>query len=83
MFSSPHPCTVAKAASKGGADWGARFDAMLKQRKLEIGDMDVETLELKVYDKVLPHRAFTLEIRCRACTRAMLSMRTVWPSFRV
>ena len=27
---------------------------MLRQRKLDIGDMDVETLENKVYSKVLP-----------------------------
>jgi uncharacterized metal-binding protein YceD (DUF177 family) len=74
--------TVAQAASKGGADWGARFDAMLKQRKLEIGDMDVETLELKVYEKVLLRRAFTLEMHTVhalvPCFRCM-QPRTVWP----
>ena len=49
-------------ASKGGADWGARFDAMLMQRKLDIGDMDVETLENKVYNRVMKKKYMDEEV---------------------
>jgi hypothetical protein len=49
-------------ASKGGADWGARFDAMLQKRKLDIGDMDVKTLENKVYNRVMKKKYMDEEV---------------------
>ena len=77
---------AAQAASKGGADWGARFDAMLRQRKLDLGGMDVETLENKVYSKVLQcRRLITPELRAAApavtpCTWCLHSCAVVVPA---
>jgi len=48
------------ARAKGGGDagWGAKFDAMLRQKKLDNADMSIDALENKVYNKV---------ITCLAC----------------
>ena len=44
-----------QAASSGGkdTDWGAKFDAMLRQKKMDLADVSIDSLENKVLDKVL------------------------------
>ena len=43
-----------QAASSGGkgTDWGAKFDAMLRQKKMDLADVSIDSLENKVLDKV-------------------------------
>ncbi len=43
---------AANARKTGESDWSGKFDAMLRQKKLDLAGVSIEDLESKVYNKV-------------------------------